>query len=51
MCRGKMPISPTVVRVNTNDASPDQIFRSTATISKFNSAIHAHLSPLNLAGW
>jgi hypothetical protein len=31
-----------VVRVNTNAASPDQIFRSTATISTFISAI-SHL--------
>lgn len=39
MWRGRMPISPTVVRVNRNFAVPDQMFRSTATISTFNSAM------------
>src|SRR5271163_2753516 len=42
--RARIPISPTVVRVNRNVASPDQIFRSTATISTFNSAMPHHLS-------
>ena len=55
--RGRMPISPTVVRVNRNVASPDQIFRSTATISTFKLAMPQHLStqpcsrPLGITAW
>ena len=41
---GADPISPEVVRVKTNVALPDQILRSTATMSTSNSAISHHLS-------
>ena len=36
MCRGRMPISPAVVRVKTNVALPVHSARSTATISTWS---------------
>src|SRR5690625_6113118 len=44
MCCGRMPISPTVVRVKMKLASPDHTLRSAATMSTFNSPMSHRLS-------